>query len=178
MRGERRPVWEDAENIAGGYWKMRCPKNYTVSERSIVWQLGQPTTYQLQCICFAYASSAQCKTSSLTSFHYSGSSMERTAFGHHWWTKSKRCSCRRYGLRKSLHCSVLIRLCIKLQAKNATGLLLVVIFRVDWCIKIWNILLPDCMNLCIECVIITATNKILCTTIIAVCRWWNSWSKC
>uniref|UniRef100_UPI003754B380 eukaryotic translation initiation factor 4E n=1 Tax=Salmonella sp. s51933 TaxID=3160127 RepID=UPI003754B380 len=22
-------MWEDDENISGGYWKMRCPKEYT-----------------------------------------------------------------------------------------------------------------------------------------------------
>jgi len=31
MRGTRRPIWEDAENVNGGYWKLKCPKIHTVS---------------------------------------------------------------------------------------------------------------------------------------------------
>ncbi|KAM7439194.1 hypothetical protein ABFA07_011373 [Porites harrisoni] len=29
MRGERKPLWEDKENVNGGYWKMRCAKHNT-----------------------------------------------------------------------------------------------------------------------------------------------------
>lgn len=29
MRGERKPLWEDKENVNGGYWKMRCAKQNT-----------------------------------------------------------------------------------------------------------------------------------------------------
>ncbi|XP_068758252.1 eukaryotic translation initiation factor 4E type 3-like [Montipora capricornis] len=29
MRGERKPLWEDKENVNGGYWKMRCDKQNT-----------------------------------------------------------------------------------------------------------------------------------------------------
>ncbi|XP_078342778.1 eukaryotic translation initiation factor 4E type 3-like [Oculina patagonica] len=29
MRGERKPLWEDKENVNGGYWKMRCTKQNT-----------------------------------------------------------------------------------------------------------------------------------------------------
>lgn len=29
MRGERKPLWEDKENVNGGYWKMRCNKQNT-----------------------------------------------------------------------------------------------------------------------------------------------------
>ena len=31
MRGTRRPIWEDTENVNGGYWKLKCPKIHTVS---------------------------------------------------------------------------------------------------------------------------------------------------
>ncbi|KAJ7326086.1 hypothetical protein OS493_028344 [Desmophyllum pertusum] len=29
MRGERKPLWEDKDNVNGGYWKMRCTKKDT-----------------------------------------------------------------------------------------------------------------------------------------------------
>lgn len=29
MRGERKPLWEDKQNVNGGYWKMRCVKHNT-----------------------------------------------------------------------------------------------------------------------------------------------------
>ncbi|CBY20311.1 unnamed protein product [Oikopleura dioica] len=31
MRGTRRPIWEDAENVNGGYWKLKCPKIHTAT---------------------------------------------------------------------------------------------------------------------------------------------------
>ena len=32
MRGTRRPIWEDKENVNGGYWKLKCPKFHTVRD--------------------------------------------------------------------------------------------------------------------------------------------------
>ena len=32
MRGTRRPIWEDKENVNGGYWKLKCPKFHTVNK--------------------------------------------------------------------------------------------------------------------------------------------------
>ena len=35
MRDTRRPIWEDKENVNGGYWKLKCPKFHTVRESYI-----------------------------------------------------------------------------------------------------------------------------------------------
>ena len=38
MRGTRRPIWEDDQNVNGGYWKLKVPKVHTVSITcSYVW---------------------------------------------------------------------------------------------------------------------------------------------
>jgi len=31
MRGVRRPFWEDADNVNGGYWKIKLPKFHTTT---------------------------------------------------------------------------------------------------------------------------------------------------
>lgn len=55
MRGTRRPIWEDTENVNGGYWKLKVPKIHTVSrlKRTSLRNMIQATVWKelvLACI--------------------------------------------------------------------------------------------------------------------------------